>query len=267
MTVSTQIAATHTPVLAGIISSDLTGLSVTVNSQTYTQADGQIAVSGTNWTLQLPSLSDGVYPVSVQATDGQDNTVTATGQLTVDTTAPTVTIDSGQLPATIAADTTLTGTYSDANISTVAVTLTGADNTAHAFTATLNTTADTWSDPISIATLADGAYTVTTTATDLAGNATTIDGAGQLTISTLSVTVAQMIAYTGTPVLTGTVASTHSTVGSVTVIVNGQSFIATVTGTAWTRRSRTHWPTAYTTCKPPPQTRSGASPTTPPPTN
>ncbi len=170
----------------------------------------------------MPSLSDGVYPVSA-STDGQDNTVTATVQLTVDTTAPTVTIDSGQLPATIAADTTLTGTYSDANISTVVVTLTGADNSARLHRNPQHhrrhlERPDLHRDPCR-----HDAYTVTTTATDLAATPPPSTAPWQLTISTLSVTVAQMIAYTGTPVLTGTVASTHSTVGSVTVIVNGQS--------------------------------------------
>ncbi len=144
VTVTNQAANTHTPVLAGTITSGMTGLSATVNGQTYTQASGAITVSGTDWTLQLPTLADGTYPVTLTADDAQSNVDTASGQLIVDTTAPTVTIDSGQLPTTVEANTTLTGTYSDANISTVAVTLTGADSVVQNFPATLDTSNDTW---------------------------------------------------------------------------------------------------------------------------
>ena len=185
VSVTDVIRNTSHPTLVGTVGADATSLSVTVNGATYTSDLGDVVLTGTgHWSLLLPSTADGLYAISATATDSVGNANTATGHLLVDTLTPQVTINSGQLPATITANTTLTGTFSDANIASVFVTLDNRSGGTFSFTALLGT-GGTWSAPITITNLPDGHYDVSATVTDLAANSTTIAGA-QLTNAAIS---------------------------------------------------------------------------------
>ncbi len=184
-------------VIAGTVSDNAAAVTVTLQQGGSTVQTGPAQTDGSGgWSFTLPnfgSLADGRYDMVVDATD---NGGADTGELAVpdsvviDTANPTVSFTAGQLPAAVKADTTLTGTFSDANISSVVVTLDNGQGGLSNFNATLDTGAGTWSAPIPIAGLADGAYNVSATATDLAGNTATAAGAGPLTIDTVAPTVA-----------------------------------------------------------------------------
>ena len=139
---------------------------VTIDGNDYTATNNG---DGT-WTLAdnvVATLAEGSYPTSVSATDAAGNTVTNTGTLVIDTTAPTVAIND-----LTTNDTTpeLTGTVNDPN-AVVVVTIDGNDYTA------TNNGDGTWTlaDNI-VALLAEGNYTAIVTATDAVGNVATDTG-------------------------------------------------------------------------------------------
>ena len=139
---------------------------VTIDGNDYTATNNG---NGT-WTLAddvVATLAEGSYPTSVSATDAAGNTVTNSGTVVIDTTAPTVGIDD-----LTTNDTTpeLTGTVNDPN-AVVVVTIDGNDYTA------TNNGNGTWTlaDNI-VALLAEGNYTATVTATDAVGNSDSATG-------------------------------------------------------------------------------------------
>ena len=85
------------PTLTGTVtdpspSSGLAGVTVVVNGQTLTAT-----VNGTAWNVAVPVvLPDGIYDVQATARDNAGNTGSdsTTNELTVDTTPPTVTVNS-----------------------------------------------------------------------------------------------------------------------------------------------------------------------------
>jgi len=94
------------------------------------------------------------------------------------TTAPSVTFAPGQLPATLDANVTLTGTYDGvgiSGISRVTVTLDDGQGDLFDFDAALDTDSKTWTALVDITGLAGGAYAVTVTAVDDAAAYTTVD--------------------------------------------------------------------------------------------
>ncbi|MEP6665624.1 MAG: Ig-like domain-containing protein [Nocardioidaceae bacterium] len=126
-------------------------------------------------------LADGDYTFTVRASDAAGNTSTATVGLSIDTTPPTVTIDSA--PASPSKDNTPTFGFSSQPGST--------------FQCSMSTGADSFTpcaSPMSYPALADGAYTFKVKATDPAGNAG-VPVARTLTIDT----VAPAAVITGTP--------------------------------------------------------------------
>ena len=123
-----------------------------------------------------PALADGTYDVSVTATDGVGNagTDSSTNELTVDTTAPVVTV-SGL--TTLDNTPALTGTVSDP-AATVQVTVNGTTYTA------TNNGDGTWTlaDNSIAPALAKGTYDVVVTATDALGNIGTDASVDELVI-------------------------------------------------------------------------------------
>ena len=97
-TVVSMSTSDNTPSITGTFDDgDYTAFTVVVNSVTYTAgADAELVVSDDGsdaWTLTTPALSDNTYQVVATATDraGNSKADTSTGELEVDTTAPTLT--------------------------------------------------------------------------------------------------------------------------------------------------------------------------------
>ncbi len=154
----------NTPVLTGTVDDASATIAVTVNGNSYSATNNG---DGT-WTLAdntiSPALADSTYDVVVTATDilGNVGTDASVNELTVDTTAPVVTVS-----ALTTTDYTpaLNGTVSDPS-ATVRVTVDG-----QTYTAT-NNGDGTWTlaDNVITPALAVGTYDVYVTATDPVGN-------------------------------------------------------------------------------------------------
>ncbi|MFO6298552.1 Ig-like domain-containing protein [Rahnella selenatireducens] len=216
------------------------GQNVTVNfaGGTYSatvQADG-------SWSVTVPAadlrtLKEGDTTVSVSVTNVAGNSASAAQDATVDTLAPTITMntiagDNVLNSAEAGADVVLSGTSTAEAGQTVTITLNG-----QTYTATV--AADgTWSTAVpaaDAAAMADGTYPVSATVTDIAGNGASANGsllvdvtAPTLTINTISgddIINAQehqqnlMISGSSTGVPAG---------GLVTVEINGVSYTAVV---------------------------------------
>jgi hypothetical protein len=169
----------------------------------------------------LMPLTDGVYNVTATATDALGNigADASTGELAVDTLAPTVTVHSlvtnDPTPA-------LTGTINDPT-ATILIGVAGQVGLA-----AVNHGDGTWTLPDNtLAALADGAYDVAVTATDALGNAGADGTAGELFIDATppAVTVNSLATNDATPALAGTVDDPAATV---TVSVGAQIGLAAV---------------------------------------
>ncbi len=101
---------------------------------------------------------------------------------------------------------------------------------------TATVSGSTWSAAIPVA-LADGIYGVQVTVSDNAGNQATTTSTGALTIDTTAptATVTSLVTNDTTPTITGTVAdaSPSSGIAAVSVVVNGQTVTATLSGSTW----------------------------------
>ena len=211
-----------TPELTGTVNDPNAIVVVTIDGNDYTATNNG---DGT-WTLAdnvVATLAEGSYPTSVTATDAAGNTVTNTGTVVIDTTAPTVAIND-----LTTNDTTpeLTGTVNDPN-AVVVVTIDGNDYTA------TNNGDGTWTlaDDV-VATLAEGSYPTSVTATDAAGN--TVTNTGTVVIDTTAPTVAinDLTTNDTTPELTGTVNDPNAVV---VVTIDGNDYTATNNGDGtWT---------------------------------
>ncbi|WP_377893577.1 BapA/Bap/LapF family large adhesin [Alteromonas sp. R78001] len=217
-----------TPELTGTVNDPNAIVVVTIDGNDYTATNNG---DGT-WKLAddvVATLAEGSYPTSVSVTDAAGNTVTNTGTVVVDTTAPTVAIND-----LTTNDTTpeLTGTVNDTN-AVVVVTIDGNDYTA------TNNGNGTWTlaDNI-VALLAEGNYTATVTATDAVGNSDSATGSividtsidennnGQTvtfdSISNDSGVAGDFITSDSTLIFNGTVDLGDNT--TLTVIIDGTSY-------------------------------------------
>ena len=209
-----------TPELTGTVNDPNAVVVVTIDGNDYT------ATNNGTWTLAddvVATLAEGSYPTSVSATDAAGNTVTNSGTVVIDTTAPTVAIND-----LTTNDTTpeLTGTVNDPN-AVVVVTIDGNDYTA------TNNGNGTWTlaDDV-VATLAEGSYPTSVSATDAAGN--TVTNSGTVVIDTTAPTVAinDLTTNDTTPELTGTVNDPNAVV---VVTIDGNDYTATNNGNGtWT---------------------------------
>jgi hypothetical protein len=211
LTVNDLVTNDTTPTING--TSDLIGGTVTIviDGKTFTAT---VDEDGT-WSVNItPALTDGEYTFTASITDEAGNTTTETGTLTINTTAPELAVND-----LVTNDTTPTinGT-SDLIGGTVTVTIDG-----KTFTATVEEDG-TWSVDITPA-LEDGEYEFTASITDEAGNETT--ATGTLTINTTApeLTADDLVTNDTTPTITGT---SDLIGGTVTVIIDGKTFTATV---------------------------------------
>jgi VCBS repeat-containing protein len=164
VTVTGLSTVDNTPQLSGTVDDSSAMVDVTVNGTTYAATNNG---DGT-WTLAdntiAPALADGIYDVSVMATDilGNVGTDASVDELTIDTTAPIVTVIS---LTTVDSTPQLTGMVNDPT-ATIDVTVNG---TTYAAT---NNGDGTWTlaDNTIAPALADGTYDVSVTATDALSN-------------------------------------------------------------------------------------------------
>ncbi|CAB9493000.1 BapA/Bap/LapF family large adhesin [Alteromonas macleodii] len=211
-----------TPELTGTVNDPNAVVVVTIDGNDYTATNNG---DGT-WTLAdnaVAVLAEGSYPTSVTATDAAGNTVTNTGTVVIDTTAPTVAIND-----LTTNDTTpeLTGTVNDPN-AVVVVTIDGNDYTA------TNNGDGTWTlaDNV-VATLAEGSYPTSVSATDAAGNTVTNTGTVVIDTTAPAVAINDLTTNDTTPELTGTVNDPNAVV---VVTIDGNDYTATNNGDGtWT---------------------------------
>ncbi|MFC1586328.1 DUF2341 domain-containing protein, partial [Fibrobacterota bacterium] len=211
----------NTPALTGTVNDNTASVTLSVGGQT-----GLAAVNNGDgtWTLAdntLTVLSDGTYNVVATAADSVGNTGTdGTGnELTVDATAPVITITtlatSDNTPA-------LTGLVGDA-AAAVSVSVGGQTGLA-----AVNNGDGTWSlADNTLTALSDGTYDVSATATDLFSNSGSDATSGELTIDATApvVTANSLTTNDAAPPLTGTVTDPTA---AILVSVAGQDNLAAV---------------------------------------
>ncbi|MDO6605735.1 beta strand repeat-containing protein, partial [Arenibacter palladensis] len=207
-TVNTLLTNDTTPTITGTAdSADI--LTVILDGTTYTEGDGNLTDNGDGtWTLTVPAgseLLEGTYDVAATTSDLAGNTADdlTTDELTIDLTDPT--------PPTVNTlltnDTTptITGTADSADILTVIL-----DGTTYTEgDGNLTDNGDgTWTLTVPAGNeLAEGAYDVAATTTDLAGNTANDLTTDELTIDLTDPTpptVNTLLTNDTTPTITGT---------------------------------------------------------------
>ncbi|WP_228187598.1 Ig-like domain-containing protein, partial [Acinetobacter baumannii] len=162
-----------TPALTGTVNDPTATVVVNVDGTDYPAVNNG---DGT-WTLAdntLPTLADGPHTITVTATDAAGNVGNDTAVVTIDTSAPVVSLDDLTTNDTTPA---LTGAIDDPR-ATVVVNVDGIDYPA------TNNGDGTWTlADNTLPALIDGPHTVTVTATDPAGNTAT--DTATLTIDTV----------------------------------------------------------------------------------
>src|SRR6185369_10400706 len=188
---------------------DQTAVTLTLNGQpaaVVPDTGGRTSFSGT-----VPLATEGANTITIHAVDAAGNATDSVRTVIRDTQAPVVTLDS--LPDVVLyrrdSVLTITGTITDrtavtANVNGVALVV---DTATHAFSQEV--------------TLAQGANFISITATDAAGNATSV--VRQVTLDNVPPTLTLTAPATGLVTKTATVAVTGSAVAqsAVTVTVNG----------------------------------------------
>lgn len=157
-----------TPLLSGTSSEIGREVSISVldnNGDTYTLST---TVDGSgNWSVPAPSLAEGDYTVTVSVSDAAGNSSSASDTGTIDTIAPTVSIDPSSVALTNDNTPQVSGSSNEANAQ-VSVQFVDDAGTIHTVTTNTDNNGD-WSISAS-AVLVDGQYTVTARVTDQAGN-------------------------------------------------------------------------------------------------
>lgn len=193
------------------------GVRVTVAGQTLTTT----VATGGAWTVGPATLPPGPHQVDATVTDPSQNVGTDSQVLTIDVTAPSVTIDGGESSATNDTSPTISGTVDELGSPIVTVSVGGQ---------TLTTTATaegSWS--VQTATLTETAHSVTASVEDTAHN----PGTAQQVL-TVDVTVPVLAIDGGasrstvdtSPWIYGTTAERAGT--TVSISVGGQALTATV---------------------------------------
>ncbi len=191
---------------------------------------GSVTADGTGaWTYTTAALANGAHSLTATATDAAGNTGTASAALnvTIDTTAP--------VAPSIASFSTDSGTVGDGITNDNTLTLTGtaeANSTVKVFDgATLLgsvTASGTGAWTYTTAALADGAHSLTATATDAAGNTGTASAALGVTVDTTApvapAITADVIVNLDEVALTGTAAA-----DSTIKVYDGATLLGTVT--------------------------------------
>ncbi|WP_441296387.1 Ig-like domain-containing protein, partial [Alteromonas sp. KUL150] len=223
-----------TPTISGttdLAAGNTVSISVT-DSQGNTQTLTATVQANGSFSADVPvDLAEGDYTVEVTATDDAGNQNTAVDNNgTVDTTPPVINLD----PVASGNDATpvLSGTTDLPEGATITLVVTDAGGNVQNLTATVNADG-TFSVEVPSA-LVDGDYDVTASASDAAGNSTTVTDSGNINTSAPDITL-DALGQTNdaTPLISGT---TNAPVGAtVTLTVTDsagavQTFTATVQG-------------------------------------
>ena len=137
---------------------------VTINGKEYpatNNGDGTWSIPDNT----IDPLSDGENSITVTAKDPAGNEGQGEGVVTVDATAPTITVEAPDL--TNDNTPTITGTTNAANGTTISLVVTDANGSTQTFTTTANNGSYSVDVPNA---LPDGGYSVTASVTDAAGN-------------------------------------------------------------------------------------------------
>lgn len=107
-----------TPTISGGVDDDTASVHVTINSKTYVATP-----SAGRWSITTDPLTDGAYAVSAVATDTAGNVTypPANSSITLDTTAPSVTITSPVTGAQVQGVIEISGTVSEATSYTLSI--------------------------------------------------------------------------------------------------------------------------------------------------
>jgi hypothetical protein len=213
-----------TPPISGTTDEPV-GASVTVavGGQTLKAPVG----AGGAWTVSAGALSPGAHDVAASITDASQNTGTAAQVLTVDVTAPAVTIDGGATRATNDDTSTISGTTdapADATVTVAVATQTMTTTVGANGSWTVNAAKLTEAPHLVLATLEDAAHNTGTArqilSVDLTVPVVAIDGGATRSTADTS------------PWIYGTTAEQAGT--AVHVAIGGQSLTATVlSGGTW----------------------------------
>lgn len=217
-------------------------LTVAANGITYVSGDGNLSLSGSTWSLQIPTaqefLVDGTYDIVATATDAAGNVATdvTNGEFVLDTVPPAAPTVNALITNDVTPAITGTAVLAGDELLTVSV-----NGVAHALGAgNLSITGSDWTLLIPAAdALPEGIYDVSATTTDSLGNANSDVTSDELVIDVTppAVPSADVIASNNaTPQLTGT--ATLGPGESLTVTVAGQSYSVgdgnlVLTGTSW----------------------------------
>jgi uncharacterized membrane protein len=234
-TITIDLTPPNAPDIDPINATDpITGTAEPGSTVTVTFPDGSTAQAATDpvtgaWTVANPgNLVDG-DTVTATATDPAGNiSLPATEIVDGDGLPPVVALND---EITNDATPELTGTINDPNASIV-VNVNGVDYPA------TNNGDGTWTlADNSLAALAEGSYTITVTATDLAGNVGTDTGTITIDLTPPVVTLTDLSTNDQTPALSGTIDDPTATV---VVNVNGTDYTATNNGDGtWTLADNT----------------------------
>ncbi|MTI88654.1 MAG: hypothetical protein FH748_11875 [Balneolaceae bacterium] len=188
-------------------------VTVTIDGKTYTTTVNEDG----SWSVEVTDeLENKEYTVTASITDDSGNTTETTGTLVVNATDPQLVVDDQNTT-----DTTpiITGSTDQAAGSTVTVIIAG-----KTYTTTVNEDGS-WSVEVTEE-LDDGEYIVTARITDDFGNTTEATGTLSIDATKPTLTVDNQNTGNPTPAITG---STDEPAGStVTVVVNGKTYTATV---------------------------------------
>ncbi|CAI0737340.1 Antitoxin of toxin-antitoxin stability system [Serratia fonticola] len=217
-------------------------VTVTLGGKTYT---GTVDANG-NWSVTLPSadlqaLPDGTPALTVTVTDAAGNTNTLNTTVTVDETAPTLTVgliagDDVLNAAEVLVAQTVSGTASIGDAGrTVTLTLNGKTYTA------VVQPDGSWSTSLpaaDLAALADGSHNLVATLTDAAGNSTSITHSINVDANPINLPTVSIGVFAGNDIVDGAEVKTAQTLSgttthveagqTVTITLNGKTYTATV---------------------------------------
>ncbi|MEI8648194.1 Ig-like domain-containing protein [Paraglaciecola sp. Hal342] len=203
-----------------ILVTDAQGVEQTLSATV--QSDGSFSVDVPN------DLAQGNYTVQASITDTAGNSTTESDTGSIDTVAPSLTVEAPDNSSD--ATPTITGTTNEPDNAIVSITVTGNNGVVQTFDTTVMDNAFSVDVPSD---LVDGNYTVSATITDASGNSTTESDTGSVDTVAPSISVdAPDNSSDATPSITGTT-STAPVGATVTITVTGsdsavQNLTATV---------------------------------------
>ena len=204
---------------------------ITDSNGDETPLTATVDVNG-NWQATSPELPEGSYSVQASITDAAGNTGGATQSGTIDSLAPTLTLDT--VGATNDSTPTISGT-TNAPAGTV-ISISVSDGiTTETFTATVQA-GGSWSADVPNA-LVDGELTIEASVSDNAGNTTTVSETATLNTTAPSISINTLVDTNDTtPTINGTSDAADGTIISLTFedsAGNITTVDTTVTGGVW----------------------------------